>query len=269
MIFEWLGWLALRAYPSDVRSARGEEMLGTLLDAREDSEWAFIRGCISLVIGGLRERARVNARAGSVRLLADGFIQAALLWSLWALLRWRLPPEGYSDTWPRLYLVLLIAVVVCWALGRDRIGGICGLVATGHGALEALQPGSTLGSAGVPHAAFVVQWTVIVGCFAVMALKPRVRGHDGLIWPIAALVFSFAAGIPIAVVFLLGVPLLGIVQLPVNPRLAIASAAFWTELAVTNRLGQTDLGLVTIPVLLLAIVLTVAQREFVIRRARS
>ena len=267
MIPEWVGSLALRAYPPEVRLARGEEMLGTLLDAREDSEWAFIRGCTSLVVGGLRERARANARAGSVRLLADGFIQAALLWSLWHLLRWRLPFEGHSVTWPILTSVLLVGVVVFWALGRDRIAGICGLVIAGH---EALQPGSMTGSIGVPHAASLVQWTMVLGCFAAMALKPRVLARDPrrLIWPIAAAALTFVSPIALVLTLLIGVPVLGIIQLPVNPRLAIAGAAFWTSLAVTSRLGQTNLGLVTIPVLLLAILLAVAQREIVARRAR-
>jgi hypothetical protein len=142
-----IGSLVLRAYPREIRAARGEEMLGTLLDAREDSEWAFIRGCGSLVLGGWRERSRESARTGPVRLVADGFCQAALLWSLWRLLAWHLPHRGYPITWPLLTEILLIAVVFCALIGRDRIAGICGLVAAGH---AALQPGSFAG-AGVFH----------------------------------------------------------------------------------------------------------------------
>jgi hypothetical protein len=96
-----------------------------------------------------------------------------------------------------------------------------------------------IGSSGVPYAVFVVTWTVVPGCFAVMALKPRVPGHDGLNWPLAVLALPFATGIPIALTLLIGVSLLGIIRLAANPRLAIASAAFWTDLAVASRLRQT------------------------------
>jgi hypothetical protein len=72
----------------------------------------------------------------------------------------------------------------------------------------------------------------------------------------------------IALAFLIAVPLLGIGELPVNPRLAIASAVFWAEQAVTSRLGQTNIGLITIPILLLAVALAVAQQRRALRQQR-
>jgi hypothetical protein len=51
-------WL-LRAYPAWYRRARGEEMLGTLLEASPPSRrWPSVRDARALVIGGLRVRVR-------------------------------------------------------------------------------------------------------------------------------------------------------------------------------------------------------------------
>ena len=270
MIQARIGRLALRAYPREACTACGEEMLGTLLDAADDSLWAFVIGCISLLVGGLRERARMSTAAGPVRLIADGFCQAAVLWSVWRLARWRLPPHGYSTTWPLLSLILLIAVVVCSMLGRDRIAGICGLAVIGHQIFQARSFGGSVGTAGVPHYVFVIQWAVFVACFAALVLKPRRHtcSRSRLIWLVAAIAVWFVS-LPVGqAALLIGVPLVAIIRLPVNPRLAIASAALWTVLAVTDRVAQTNLGLITVPILLLAILLAAAQRELVIRTAR-
>ena len=79
MIRERIGRAALRAYPPAVRQARGLEMLGMLLDAGESSGRAFVRESGSLVLGGLRERRAITARAGTRRLIADSCCQAVLI----------------------------------------------------------------------------------------------------------------------------------------------------------------------------------------------
>ncbi len=80
MIRERIGQAALRAYPPAVRQTRGLEMLGMLLDAGEQSNRAFVRESGSLVLGGLRERGAITARAGIRRLIADSCCQAVLIW---------------------------------------------------------------------------------------------------------------------------------------------------------------------------------------------
>jgi hypothetical protein len=67
VIRERIGQVALRAYPPAVREARGQEMLGMLLDAGEHSSLAFVRESGSVVLGGLRERGAITGRAGSRR----------------------------------------------------------------------------------------------------------------------------------------------------------------------------------------------------------
>jgi hypothetical protein len=80
VIRERIGQAALRTYPPAARQTRGLEMLGMLLDAGEQSDWVFVRDSGSLVLGGLRERRAIIARAGSRRLIADSCCKAVLIW---------------------------------------------------------------------------------------------------------------------------------------------------------------------------------------------
>src|SRR3954451_11059886 len=64
--------IALLAYPSPTRTARGDEMPATLLDASAGSRRRFSGELVDLTRVGLRERATLTARAGAGRLAADG-----------------------------------------------------------------------------------------------------------------------------------------------------------------------------------------------------
>lgn len=104
---ERTGRFALGAYPLDARRARGEEMLGTLLDASDGSVGRFGREIGGLVRAGLGERAARVAGAGAPRLIADGFCLAGV----WAM---------------TLDLSVLLAQrvrasrMLCWPRGRYR-----------------------------------------------------------------------------------------------------------------------------------------------------
>src|SRR4051812_39758835 len=76
---ERVAGLALCAYPPVARAARGEEMLGTLLDASAGSRSRFVRETVALVRRGLRTRATqtAGAGAGAGRLVADGLCLGA------------------------------------------------------------------------------------------------------------------------------------------------------------------------------------------------
>jgi hypothetical protein len=63
-----LGRAAVRLYPSGVREARGDELVGTLLDAGDASLTAFIAELVSLVFAALKARSR-RARAVPVSTL--------------------------------------------------------------------------------------------------------------------------------------------------------------------------------------------------------
>ena len=64
--------LLLRAYPAAYREARGEEIIGTLLEVTpEGRSWPLPRDICGLVTGGLRARATVNRRAHDVANLRE------------------------------------------------------------------------------------------------------------------------------------------------------------------------------------------------------
>jgi len=69
--------LVLRAYPPGYRAERGEEIIGTLLEASPPGRrWPAAREARSLVAAGLRARAaqnRTQPLAASMRLVIGGY----------------------------------------------------------------------------------------------------------------------------------------------------------------------------------------------------
>jgi hypothetical protein len=266
-----IGSLVLRAYPRNFRAARGKEMLGTLLDASEDSTSAFIRGVGSLLIGGLRERARENAQVGAGRLVADGFCLAAVIWSAIELVSDETLERMNAHISLVIWILALLAGVLLFAsLGRDRLAGVCGLAVVAY--IFIREYGMTLSGPapvllGHPGLVFFVdRWLGPLVCFMVMVLRPRVRSQDPrkLLWllPVALLMLSPVIRVELVAVELLiyfGLPAAGLILLPVDPRLAIASAVFWTDIAAASTLGHTRLGLITLPIVMLAVLITVGR----------
>ena len=128
MIRERIGQAALRAYPPAVRQARGPEMLGMLLDAGEQSNRALVRESGSLVLGGLRERRALAARARTRRLIADACCQAVLIFlMLWLVSA--LNTQVITGPTQRLFIqeVVLAAIVACALVGYERIAAVGGL----------------------------------------------------------------------------------------------------------------------------------------------
>ena len=127
---------ALRAFPRAIRSARGNEMLGTLLDASATSRTRFAHEIADLVRSGLRARASRTTQAGAMRLAADGFCLAAV-WLLTLFLaadvgnriRGPLPgdPAALVSSWS---LALLGSALVLALIGSDRLAGVAALLFT-------------------------------------------------------------------------------------------------------------------------------------------
>jgi hypothetical protein len=245
VIHERIGQAALRAYPPAVRQTRGPEMLGMLLDASEGSNWAFGRETGSLVLGGLRERRAITARAGTRRLIADSCCQAVLIWlTLWIISA--LNTEAIAGPGQHLLIqeVVLVTILACALIGYERIAAVSGLAAI---------------VAFVPFAALIhtqPMWLVTVlvpiACLLVMARAPRKRPRRArrLLWLLP--VGAFAALEPHALV---GLPealalisLGGLLRLPQDPRLAVACSLAWIILltATAGRPGHTGLGLLDI-----------------------
>jgi hypothetical protein len=124
----------LFTYPSDYRRSHGEEMLSTLLEAaRPDQRFPAPREAASLLLGGLRTRARQAARQSPRRLWADGLQLGVLLIVLVNLghaLQTPFPPR--FPLWIALVAVGALAVLRGWVRTA--------LIATAVAALAAARP---------------------------------------------------------------------------------------------------------------------------------
>jgi hypothetical protein len=235
VIRERVGRAALRAYPPESRAARGEEVLGTLLDASEHSPAGLGREIVSLLLAGLRERAALTASVGSRRLIADACPQAVAVLILWLLRNGLIAeiehaPRSAGTT---VALIVLGALLVCTVVGYDRIAGVVGLAST-VGVILFAGPDAPLLSRSVTLAITLVP----IVCFAVMALVPRMRPRDPrrLLWlaPAAALAAVMPDSSSGGIAFLAVVSLAALVRLPTDPRLALACGLAWATLGLTD-----------------------------------
>jgi hypothetical protein len=263
VIRERIGRAALRVYPPDAREARGLEMLGMLLDAGEQSGCAFVREAGSLVLGGMRARRAITARAGTRRLLADSCCQAVLIFlTLWIISA--LSPDAIAGPSRPLVVqaVVLGAILACALIGYERIAAV--------GALAAVIAFGPLGA----HTQVVVLARVLVpiGCVLVMVRAPRERPRDPrrLLWlvPVAVLAALHAhavAGLP-EVLALMSIG--GLLLLLQDPRPAIACGLVWIVLLANHVVGSVPAGvnLVGAPAVAAGLMLIIAAGRLWIMR---
>ncbi|HEV2922053.1 MAG TPA: hypothetical protein VG673_22865 [Actinomycetota bacterium] len=120
----------LFTYSTDYRAAHGEEILGTLLEAaRPTQRWPSWRESTSLLLGGLRLRAREAAKESPTRLWTDGLHLGVLLVVLVNL--------GHAL---QMQFPLWIALVAIGALAVLRGWGRTALAATAIAALAVARP---------------------------------------------------------------------------------------------------------------------------------
>jgi hypothetical protein len=238
--------MALSAYPSQVRSERGEEMRGTALDLSRGSFWLFARETLELVRGGLRARVRITTAVGSKRLVGDVLAQAVTVWGVLALtetLRTVTTAHWNPVIEEEIYVGLLAVSVALALFGYDRLAGLCGwgwifvllyLTQTPFvwrtGASFTLQP---LGGV-------ILRSLIPAVCYTAMILLPRSRRRDlrRLVWLVGpaavALAAPFNFGIGLEAAVLLAVLAGGLVRLPADPRLAMACALVLSEVELSR-----------------------------------
>jgi hypothetical protein len=120
----------LFTYPTDYRAGHGEEILSTLLEAaRPTQRWPSWRESTSLLLGGLRLRARQAAKESPTRLWTDGLHLGVLLIVLVNL--------GHAL---QMQFPLWIALVVVGALAVLRGWGRTALAATAIAGLAVARP---------------------------------------------------------------------------------------------------------------------------------
>jgi hypothetical protein len=230
--------VALLAYPPAARTARGDEMLATLLDSSAASGRRFAREILDLVRLGLRARGAETASAGVGRVIGDGVCLAGA-WFMTLELSILLSQKARGMHDPLLSstsIVLLAAVLAITLIGYDRLAGAGALVWT---ALRfPLLLDAHAGIAGV------VPEVLPIACFTVMLLAPRRRAPDPrrLAWLLvpATLVATLGPAdseqspLLLAAVALAAVAVIVVAaaMLPTDPRLAIAGALPTTCLGI-------------------------------------
>ena len=115
--------LLLRAYPPGYRADRGEEMLGTLLEATADGrDWPSARDAWSLLAGGIRARRAGNRQLGPVTSLRQAIALGLALYLSWGSAQFLLPdPLTRAHGTPMLAGFLLAAAAFAAWTGRRTL----------------------------------------------------------------------------------------------------------------------------------------------------
>jgi hypothetical protein len=236
---EGLARMALAAFPSEERAARGPELLATALDVTEGAtRRRVVREVVDLTRVGLRVRAVDTARVGPVRVVADGLGLAGawiLTLDLATLLGQRV--RGEQDALLASWSIGLLAVVLAMVLvGLDRIGGVGALVWTATRTPALLQD--------VTATQALLSAILPVTCFVVLIVAPRRRARDArrLGWLLVPVALAAVLGPPpweqngVLVAFTaiaaLATGAAAIALLPTDPRLAIAGAVPLSDLGI-------------------------------------
>jgi hypothetical protein len=251
--------LLLRAYPAAYRRDRGEEIIGTLLEATPAGRsWPLVRDVRGLITGGLRARAALNRRLTTAANLRVAVVAGAAIFlaciaandvifavfafthrhGAWRLAEWPLLPVG---------ALLGLAAALAWAGSRRSV-----LVAAVIAAAVALLL--------TAHWQSVLGWPIAqLGCLAVLALLDRgeVRLGRGWLWPVALVVAWLLVEFPVpggvmpaswalsTFALLAGMGIVSLLWAAIDARLAVAMAVFllanWLPLAITT-LVPFDIG---------------------------
>jgi hypothetical protein len=125
--------LLLRAYPESYRRDRGEEIVGTLLEATPQGRaWPLARDVTGLAVGGLRARAALNgqrATAENMRVAAltgvSAFLACMAVSGVAFAVITRTPQPGahFPPAWQQMLTsaLILLAVAAVWFSGRPLL----------------------------------------------------------------------------------------------------------------------------------------------------
>lgn len=240
--------LLLRAYPAAYRQDRGEEIIGTLLQATPDGRsWPLARDVRGLIMGGLRARAALNRRqttAANLRIAAlvgaAGYLAfSALLYLRVAVLALTAPA---SRIHPAGWLLLAVATLVGVAVATVWLSGRRGVLLA---AAIAAAAGVALAGAWRPTA---LGWPVTeLACLGALALLAGHGERPGRRWlwavaPVMAvpLVAGLVPGAPTLALgaLLVAMGFISVLWVAIDARPAIAAAvflfAFWLPSGIDN-----------------------------------
>jgi hypothetical protein len=132
-----IGRTLVRLYPAEVQRTRGNELIGTLLDAGDVSAWAFLANAASLARSGLWARAREELGRPVGQLAVGALCWAAVLMAMsdvvegvgtglfWggSIFSFGNDPETIIDMY-----VLPVLILALFTPGRNRTTGLLGLL---------------------------------------------------------------------------------------------------------------------------------------------
>lgn len=236
-----VGSAAVRTYPRDIRDGRGEEILGTLLDAGDESLAAFVRQLVSLIVGGLMARSREALAQPPGRLAAQTVCWAAIVAVIQLPFRQGvLALEGVISGFPlvtvRDMFVLPLVILAAFTLGGRRLAGLLGLawVATYIRDWDS----------GVAASNIVVAVALPAVGFGLLALRPQTAPaawQTRILWLVPATALALATVAPLWISvsdplllfspssILVLVPVVAaLVFLPVAPAFAIGTTLAWS-----------------------------------------
>jgi hypothetical protein len=228
---EQLARIAARSYPADARKERGAEVIGTLLDAGEDSPTAFALQLASVARAGLgaRTRSALTQPLGQIVIcaLAWGAV-LVLVRVLVAILSVELHGNGQVSP---LAWILPTLVVVLFTAKQTRLSGILGVafIAWDLTELQGPMPGRVFANMALPLAGFVL-----------LAVAPRripTAGRGVWLVPTTLLAYLFANRVGLRPgIDIIAPLLLALCFLPFQPSFAIGWTIAWAVPSITGLL---------------------------------
>jgi hypothetical protein len=251
--------LLLRAYPATYRSARGEEIIGTLLEATPPGRaWPRSRDLRSLLAGSLRARAAQNRErttAANLRVAAlvgiAAYLALAASEDLRLSVRFQFAAARSSPYLAVGAVLALVTLALVWASGRRAVV-LCG----------ALPAAAALSYARPSFPIFGATAITYLACLATIVALASGRCRPGWrwLWPVGffAAVPWLPAYVGVRPVFavLLAITAVGIAWMAVDARPALAMAAFL--LAYGLAVTISNVGISAAVLALLAIVTVIA-----------
>jgi hypothetical protein len=247
--------LLLRAYPAAYRQDRGEEIVGTLLEATPAGlSWPLARDVRGLIVGGMRARAALNRQrttAANLRIAAligaTAYLAFSAVEDLSFVLSALVVRAHVAVWWPSLLAGAFVggAVALAWLCNRRAVV-LAGAIAA------AVAVAASLGPAWPRGIAMII---VNLACLAALAGHAGRDGWPGRrwLWPLA-LVTAFpllnylVPGFWVTM-FLWLLAVLGVVSLlwvVIDARPAVATAVFvlalWLPPGIAGFVTGPDIG---------------------------
>lgn len=236
MTKRWLGQAVVRLYPTEIRETRGDELVGTLLDAGDASPTAFITELVSLVLGALKAQSRQALAMpistlifqllcwGAIVSIARTFVGVVAQELRWG---WSLGGPMNSLT----YYVLPALVLLAFSMRRFRFVGSLGLlwvVAVLHAR-----------SSGLDGLVLYPRWSIeelllpLTGSLLMLVAPRRAPTSAPWLWLLPAAIWAAheitALGSQSGVGMVAPVAL-SMALLPLEPAFALGTALAWTLL---------------------------------------